>query len=353
MLSDENVKVWETDSTYSVSKYGIVIYTDRRHMLSQICHRGYYSVSLKYKKTSILKPFKTIRNGVSEIVTEKMLYRRYFVHRLVAELFCYNDDPINKTEVNHIDGNPSNNRWDNLEWVTPSQNIRHSVDNGLRLDNIQCRVRDFNTGIVTDFSSVAEAKRFMGVPINTRSINLVPKRFGQLVNDRYEFKFSNDNRPWFYENRKIKVSSKHIVTVRYPDGRVEEYFKVAELPERFSKLPSVKTIATMPEMVVRARQEYPELEFMIRFAHDEDIYASSRKYIPGERTRIIAFNSQTKEKFVFQGLIAVSEYFHISNRAVRERIKQFKPFNREWYFVLATDTDRLNTLTMQFDYTAS
>lgn len=51
----------------------------------------------------------------------------FSVHRLVALHFIENDDVVNKTQCNHINEDKNDNSVDNLEWVTPSDNLNHGT----------------------------------------------------------------------------------------------------------------------------------------------------------------------------------------------------------------------------------
>lgn len=84
----------------------------------------------------ILKPGETICGYQFVILSVNGKVKNKLIHRLVAEVFIPN--PNNLPEVNHKDGNKCNNSVENLEWCTHRDNLKHSVDTGLRYS--QCNI---------------------------------------------------------------------------------------------------------------------------------------------------------------------------------------------------------------------
>lgn len=82
-------------------------------------------------QSRIMKP-KISKHGYFRIglVDKNGKQKFYQLHRLVLITFAGLDEV--KTQVNHIDGNKSNNSLSNLEWVTSSENQRHAHLIGLK-----------------------------------------------------------------------------------------------------------------------------------------------------------------------------------------------------------------------------
>ena len=143
---------WKTiteASNYEVSTNGQVRNrTTKKILKGRLSKNGYLQVSIKID------------------ATQKFCNR--YIHRLVALHFIQN--PNNKREVNHIDGNKENNTLSNLEWVTSSENQKHRhLIGNKKTSNRHIGMFNKKGEMVKDFNSILEAVAYFN---KTSRINI-------------------------------------------------------------------------------------------------------------------------------------------------------------------------------------
>lgn len=122
---------------------------------------------------TITKTEKLLSKNISNSGYEmKCLYKNsstksVLVHRLVAEAFIPN--PENKPQVNHINGIKSDNRVENLEWNTRSENMRHSYAKGLS----KCGIKHYKAKLTP--LKVLAIKRLLRIKPKTNKYRLAEK----------------------------------------------------------------------------------------------------------------------------------------------------------------------------------
>lgn len=119
----------------------------------------------------IMKPFIDSHGYWVATLSKNDKANNYMVHRLVADAFIPNSDPEHKIQVNHIDGDKQNAKVENLEWVTPSENIQHAIRTGLFKISPYTRQRSKESTSIpvyckeldVTFSSISEASNALGI----------------------------------------------------------------------------------------------------------------------------------------------------------------------------------------------
>lgn len=180
MIEKRDIKGFE--GKYQVSSNGS-IFSVERTVTRRDWKGNNYSYVMKGKEMKVVHD---ITGYIRVSLYNGTKHRFYLIHRLVAHAFI--GDPLpNQREVNHKNGIKSDNRLENLEWCTSSQNKIHAYKNNLWSPPYgeKCGTSKLKEKDVKDIRCSNEFQRVLadryGVHINTISDIQRRKKWKNLV----------------------------------------------------------------------------------------------------------------------------------------------------------------------------
>ena len=150
----------------------------------------------KSRKERILTEFPKDRDGYYRCSVQRLdgTWTSQPVHRLVAKAFIPRTK--NRDIVNHIDGNRTNNRIENLEWVTPKENVIHSFKFGSRKI---CKQVPKKT-ILTDFqvNQIGKLRELYTVNQRAKLFNIEYQSLKNIIHKKKQCERLDDQQPSIY-----------------------------------------------------------------------------------------------------------------------------------------------------------
>lgn len=119
--------------------------------------------------------------------------RRPKVHTIVAETFL-GPKPFKNAQVNHKDGDKTNNHVSNLEWVSQSENMRHAEETGLMKSKKKAVVRIDKDGKEEYFPSVIAAAKALKTKNSTQTRKNISRTLCGITSSScgYRWRYANN-----------------------------------------------------------------------------------------------------------------------------------------------------------------
>jgi hypothetical protein len=172
MTKDTIYKVLKEYPNYCICYNGEIFSNNINKFLKQTLSNGYYAVNIVNK------------NGIPKSIR---------VHRLVAKAFVVNTNPKKYKIVDHIDENKFNN-YDNLKWVTGSEN---SIKGNKNPHNKRSIIQyDENNNFICEYPTIVSASKSTGCSIDLIKLILRGIR-------KNKFLIANDGKKYTWNYKEI------------------------------------------------------------------------------------------------------------------------------------------------------